>query len=121
VSGISYDLNGNILSMARRGLTGLLSGQHQYGPLDQLSYTYQDNRLKAVDDELETKENKADFEDSGKKYNGIKWEYGYDSNGNLRFDNNKGISSIVYNHLNLPQRITFRTKGSMGFIYSARG
>ncbi|MGV3504040.1 MAG: DUF6443 domain-containing protein, partial [Adhaeribacter sp.] len=121
VSSIGYDLNGNILSMQRRGLTGILSGQNQYGPLDQLSYVYQGNQLIAVDDEVVTPENKGDFEDNGKKFDGIKAEFGYDANGNMNADQNKGTTDIVYNHLNLPQLITFRDRGTMEFVYSASG
>jgi hypothetical protein len=33
-------------------------------------------------------------------------DYSYDANGNLTLDNNKAISSITYNHLNLPSIIT---------------
>ncbi|MGV3642367.1 MAG: DUF6443 domain-containing protein [Adhaeribacter sp.] len=121
VGGIRYDLNGNILSMQRWGFLSSLSGQHQYGPLDQLRYTYQANRLIAVDDELETKANPNDFEDNGKKFDGIKAEFGYDANGNLKYNSNKAIIGITYNHLNLPQLITFRDRGTMEFIYSASG
>jgi hypothetical protein len=34
-------------------------------------------------------------------------EYGYDKNGNMTRDDNKGITEILYNDLNLPQQITF--------------
>jgi RHS repeat-associated protein len=121
VSGIGYDLNGNILSMQRQGLTGILSGQKQYGPLDKLRYTYQGNQLKAVDDEQVTPENKGDFEDNGSKFNSSSAEYAYDANGNLFSDQNKGITGIAYNHLNLPSLISFGEKGTMEFVYSAAG
>jgi RHS repeat-associated protein len=107
--------------MQRRGLIGILSGQNQYGPLDKLRYSYQGNRLLAVDDEVETAENQADFEDNGKKYDGLSAEFGYDANGNMKADQNKGTTDIVYNHLNLPQLITFRDRGTMEFVYSATG
>jgi RHS repeat-associated protein len=123
VSGIGYDANGNILSMERRGLTGVLPGQnkYRYGPLDQLRYAYRGNQLKAVDDEVVTPDNQGDFEDNGRHYNGVLAEYGYDANGNLTSDLNKGITGIAYNHLNLPARIFFGEKGSMEFVYSASG
>jgi hypothetical protein len=121
VSGIGYDGNGNILSMQRFGLTSILSGQRQYGPLDQLRYAYQGNQLKAVDDEYLTPYNKGDFEDNGSKYDGNSAEYAYDANGNLTSDQNKGITGIAYNHLSLPSHISFGEKGSMEFVYSASG
>jgi RHS repeat-associated protein len=107
--------------MQRRGLTGILAGQQQYGPLDQLRYAYLGNRLQAVDDEVVTAGNNGDFEDNDKKYDGLKAEFGYDANGNRIADQNKGITDIVYNHLNLPQFITFRDKGTLEFLYSASG
>jgi len=57
-------------------------------------------------------------------------DYHYDVNGNLTRDLNKDIGSstadgIIYNHLNLPWQITFRsktgTKGTITYIYDAAG
>ena len=48
-------------------------------------------------------------------------DYSYDANGNLTADNNKNISTIVYNHLNLPQTITISGKGSIDYVYDAAG
>jgi len=36
-------------------------------------------------------------------------------------DDNKGITAIVYNHLNLPQEITFDTGNKILYIYNAAG
>ncbi|EJL64498.1 RHS repeat domain-containing protein, partial [Flavobacterium sp. CF136] len=36
-------------------------------------------------------------------------------------DNNKNITVITYNHLNLPTKITFATTGSIVYIYNATG
>jgi RHS repeat-associated protein len=38
-------------------------------------------------------------------------EYFYDKNGNMHKDINKGIFTIVYNHLNLPEKIWFDNTG----------
>ena len=52
LSGVSYDDNGNILTLRGRGLltqaTRLAPKQH--GPVDMLTYHYDGNRLQAVDD-----------------------------------------------------------------------
>ncbi len=50
-------------------------------------------------------------------------DYAYDSNGNMIMDNNKNITDITYNHLNLPTKITFSTKDapSISYIYDAIG
>ncbi|MBN8787976.1 MAG: RHS repeat-associated core domain-containing protein [Terrimonas sp.] len=52
---------------------------------------------------------------------GTSQDYWYDGNGNLTKDNNKNISSIAYNHLNLPQTITITGKGTVSYIYDAAG
>ncbi|MBK8653366.1 MAG: RHS repeat-associated core domain-containing protein [Haliscomenobacter sp.] len=45
----------------------------------------------------------------------------YDGNGNLKSDSYKGISSITYNHLNLPKLITFSSGNTIEIIYDASG
>jgi len=42
-------------------------------------------------------------------------------NGNIISDANKNISGIVYNYLNLPERITVTDKGTVSYIYDASG
>jgi RHS repeat-associated protein len=44
----------------------------------------------------------------------------YDANGNMTVDKNKNITSIVYNHLNLPTKIIFPT-GNIVYFYTASG
>jgi RHS repeat-associated protein len=104
----------------------------QYGAVDNLTYAYQGNRLKAVDDavtgnQLPRPQNyhgaptslAGDFQEAGVK---LGQEYLYDANGNLTQDKNKGITGIVYNHLNLPKQIHFGSVGdSIVFRYTATG
>ena len=47
------------------------------------------------------------------------FEYSYDKQGNLTADYNKGITSITYNHLNLPEHIVINNEmsGNNGEIY----
>ena len=45
----------------------------------------------------------------------------YDGNGNLKSDSYKGISTITYNHLNLPKLITFSSGNTIEIIYDAAG
>jgi RHS repeat-associated protein len=49
------------------------------------------------------------------------FDYLYDGNGNLSLDNNKAIDTIVYNYLNLPQRIHMKGKGNILYTYDAGG
>ena len=45
----------------------------------------------------------------------------YDANGNMTSDDNKSISTITYNHLNLPVSITVTGKGSIEYLYDNVG
>ncbi|UZR97145.1 DUF6443 domain-containing protein [Chondrinema litorale] len=119
---IDYDANGNILSLQRNGpqydeSDGSLT---EYGLIDNLTYTYEQsgisNKLMQVDDTDSYYHAKnGDFKDiSGT-------DYDYDDNGNLILDNNKGITSIEYNHLNLPKHIVFDTGNELYYSYDAAG
>ena len=119
--GMGYDANGNLLQLKRRGLTATdAGGEKRYGDIDRLTYTYEGNRLRTVDDWYVSAGNNGDFEDNGSKATAGA-EYGYDADGNLTIDKNKGITAIAYNYLNLPQAITFGSKGSINFTYAATG
>ena len=58
-----------------------------------------------------------EFKDGVKQAN----EYTYDSNGNLTKDLNKGISTITYNVLNLPNMVTFSDGSTIAYTYGADG
>ncbi|PWG81170.1 RHS repeat domain-containing protein, partial [Pararcticibacter amylolyticus] len=93
---ISYDNLGNLLSMTRDGKT--------------LGYDYtydgaRGNRLNAV---------------SGTWFNGTKY-FRYDVNGNVTRDDSRGISSISYNHLNLPQQVSSVSGTLLSYSYTATG
>ena len=128
-SNLTYDGNGNILSMTRRGLTAENNGLKTYGLLDQLTYHYESgkgNQLQGVDDKDSngnriTTATGHDFEDKNSRsfINGP--EYGYDVNGNLTKDDNKGITGILYNHLNLPYKIEFGSGNWLEYSYTATG
>ena len=103
---ITYDRNGNIKTLAR----------YENGTaIDNLTYgTYTGNQLIKVDD-------------AGSATLGFKnpvntaTEYYYDANGSMYKDDNKGISNIVYNYLNLPATITVTGKGTINYLYDATG
>ena len=85
--------------------------------MDNLDYNYIGNQLAKVDD---TSGNIQGFKDGNTSNN----DYSYDQNGNILKDLNKNITSINYNHLNLPRRIEFGTAGADGaivYIYDATG
>ncbi len=117
LSNMSYDANGNIVTMNQKGLKLNTSPT-----IDQLIYTYTttSNKLTKVTDAIVTADNGklGDFKDGT---NGSTDDYSYDVNGNLNLDNNKAISSITYNHLNLPLVITIAGKGTITYTYDAAG
>ena len=118
VSGIEYDFNGNITQLSRSGLVDFKTVQ-EYGPIDELVYSYDGNHLKSVDDNIPIPSfSENDFNDNG-TYNSE--EYFYDANGNMVQDDNKGIENIVYNYLNLPQEITLSGNRKIEYIYDASG
>lgn len=99
---IRYDLNGNIKSMKRNG----------NGLIDDLYYNYSGNQLQSVTDIASTSVGFVDRSGT---------DYSYDANGNLVRDGNKGISTISYNYLNLPQTISVGTDKYIRYIYDANG
>jgi len=115
---MKYDANGNILSMIEHGFK--IGSPAAY--IDALRYEYSlnSNKLKRVTDDYNDKDSKlGDF-----KYDPATkgaTDYSYDANGNLVVDNNKKISSITYNYLNLPSVITVTGKGTITYIYDATG
>ncbi|MFN0081421.1 MAG: RHS repeat-associated core domain-containing protein, partial [Ferruginibacter sp.] len=149
----AYDYNGNILAMTHIG--------HKLGAtttaartIDNLSYSYfaNSNKLKAVTDNGVANNKMGDFDDQHKVLNPQDpyfADYGYDVNGNLVTDLNKGIknyyyqnteelglnvpigySAIRYNHLNLPVSLFVRDnqnlqlgmlKGIIYYSYDAAG
>lgn len=105
VSNLKYDAAGNINSMKQMGwkLTGSES-------IDQLKYTYpsNSNQLQQVYDTANSYDSKlGDFKYDGNAKSST--DYTYDANGNIIADQNKRISSIEYNHLNLPSNIVIDT------------
>lgn len=117
VSGLTYDGNGNILSMIQKGFKIGSPGN----PIDSLTYAYKpgSNKLMQVfDGANDTASVLGDFH-----YKGVKQDsdYRYDGNGNLTLDNNKGIDTIVYNYLNLPALVHMKGKGNILYTYDAMG
>lgn len=106
VFGITYDGNGNIMSLNRKskGVT-----------MDSLQYEYTNgNQLSKVTDDSQNSEGFKDGDD-------LTTEYEYDANGNMIEDKNKGITSITYNHLNLPKKVTFDANKYIEYTYDAAG
>ncbi|GAA4272780.1 DUF6443 domain-containing protein [Aquimarina gracilis] len=115
VSNITYDKMGNILSLDRVGHLGASS----FGSMDMLTYEYAatSNKLLSVTDGTTAAQG---FNDVNKTND----DYDYDANGNMILDQNKGISGITYNHLNLPETVSISNSegtGTISYIYDATG
>lgn len=119
VSGLSYDANGNILFMKQTGFK--VGGS---GTIDSLVYTYNlsgaSNKLMAVTDGGNDQNSKLGDFHYNTSTKGTT-DYSYDANGSLLTDNNKGITGISYNFLNLPQTVNIKGKGVISYMYSASG
>ena len=119
----SYDLNGNMLSLKRHGVTDYITSLpthiRNYGIIDDLTMAYDGNRLKSVSDAAEelAYAGAMDFRDGAGKAE----EYTYDANGNMTCDRNKGIHSITYNMLNLPETVLFNDGHETSYTYAADG
>ncbi|MGC4038699.1 MAG: RHS repeat-associated core domain-containing protein [Chitinophagaceae bacterium] len=126
VTGLNYDANGNILNMNQKGWK--LGGS---ATIDSLLYTYINgtNRLlNVLDRKNDTTTRLGDFRSSkaymtalGNNKTTAAADYSYDPNGNLSIDNNKDITAILYNHLNLPDSIRIKGKGTIKYTYDAAG
>lgn len=110
-----YDIMGNILSLQRNGLTD----SSDFGPVDNLVFSYTGNQLVKVDDKVSspTRSGAFDFKDGARE----DVEYAYDANGNMTMDRNKGIEAIKYNVLNLPSLIKFSNGVKVEYLYSMGG
>ncbi len=112
VGGITYDKNGNMLQLQRRGHTN--AAATAFGVMDNLIYSYDSgNKLTKV---LDNGNDTYGFKDGANTAT----EYTYDANGNMKTDANKGITGITYNHLNLPTRVTIAGK-NIDYKYDAAG
>jgi RHS repeat-associated protein len=85
--------------------------------MDYMIYSYKGNQLTRVKEEGN---NYFGFTTQIAQTNAAE-QYGYDANGNMTSDANKSISSITYNHLNLPLKIAFASAGNISYIYNAAG
>ncbi|WP_281234911.1 DUF6443 domain-containing protein [Flavobacterium gelatinilyticum] len=112
---LTYDKNGNIMSIARNGNNALQQ-------IDNLVYSYQNsnksNQLAKVVDNAPAAYKAKGFTDSAA--NTVD-DYSYDADGNMTKDNNKNITAITYNHLNLPLKITFGAAGNIVYLYNTAG
>ena len=94
-SGISYDSNGNILSLTRTGEDG--------SAVNDLSYHYDGNHLECLVDNGELSDN-----------------YAYDADGNMTFDGRTGMS-LEWNDLGLVEKVSLNGEDFVNYSYLADG
>ncbi len=113
---VTYDTMGNITQLQRTGHTN--EAATTFGMMDNLIYSYDaGNKLETVTDISTNIEGFRDGNTTGNDYN-------YDVNGNMIVDQNKGITNINYNHLNLPTGVAIANAahtGNINYIYDAAG
>ncbi|PIF00167.1 MAG: hypothetical protein CR994_06795 [Maribacter sp.] len=110
LANVTYDKNGNIQLLARNGY----QNSSTFTNMDILDYDYDNgNKLVKVTD---NGNDDYGFKD-GTNTND---DFEYDINGNLKIDRNKGITSIEYNHLNLPEQVNFGSD-NIKYVYDATG
>jgi RHS repeat-associated protein len=126
VSGLNYDVNGNILNMNQRGwrIGGSVT-------VDSMLYTYITNSnklLNVLDRKNDTATRLGDFRASKAYMDALSQtkttsatDYDYDGNGNMYIDNNRDIGNIHYNYLNLADSISVTGKGKIIYVYDAVG
>ena len=119
----TYDCMGNATSIKRYGITDRIdaggSTSCSYGVIDDVTLTYNGNRLVCADDAADALvyEGAMDFHDGANEQT----EYAYDANGNLTKDLNRGIESITYDRNNMPTEITFTSGARTCYTYDADG
>ena len=127
----SYDKHGNITSLTHYGIVGeifsasnpgtlLPSHDYRYGKINQLTFSYQGNQLKRVQNAISLSpmiEGTYYFPDKADK----SVEYTYDANGNMISDLNKELKSVSYTNLNLPKSLSFSSGKSNKYQYDALG
>ncbi|NHA03479.1 hypothetical protein G7092_06730 [Mucilaginibacter sp. HC2] len=111
---ISYDQNGNILSLYRNSA---MQGAGTHTGIDNLAYTYSStnpNQLLSVTDGTGASYTGAGF----RNLTGGTGNYTYDGNGNLTSDPYKGFAGISHNVLNRTERIYFSSSANRYIDYS---
>ena len=112
---IDYDKNGNITHLHRNGG---FENPTLAPAIDQLEYGYATNSNQLLNVSDATNDAQG-FKDGNSQQTGD--DYDYDAYGNMIKDQNKGITHIKYNHMNLPTEIDFVNNRKISYLYTAMG
>lgn len=110
---ISYDVNGNILSLNRKAQIN-----NAIHTIDDLAYTYDGYRTQKIDDVSTSTQKSLGYQDKAN----VATEHIYDANGNMIEDKSKNIK-IDYDDRNLIKKITFAGVSThhIAFLYDRTG
>ncbi|RXG11492.1 RHS repeat-associated protein, partial [Leeuwenhoekiella aestuarii] len=116
---VAYDKNGNITSLVRKGhivANPVSTNSSHFNLMDDLTFVYDSGNklLKVTDARSLSNTIKGQFNDGNTNGN----DYSYDVNGNMIQDLNKGITSVLYNHLNMPTEIKFNNSNTQKINYT---
>ena len=111
----SYDLQGNMLRLTRKGLTA----PRKYGLIDDVTATYTGNQLHTLRDDAPEVLLEASMDVASSTYSS--GSFAYDANGNQTCDLSRDIIDMEYNALNLPCRATFADGSRIDWLYTATG
>lgn len=117
---VGYDKNGNIQFLYRNGDLDS-DGSSPENLIDDLVYTYDPIKKNQLMKVFDMSNNPGGFVDDTVGLEDPTDDYQYDDNGNTIKDDNKQITDIDYNHLNLPVKITFASGNKIEYIYNAIG
>ena len=111
----SYSPNGSIGALQRYGKTNAGT----FGLVDNLTLSYDGNQLQSISDKAGSLvyAGSVDFKDGANET----VEYGYDANGALVKDLNRGIASITYDIMGNPQEVTFKNGNKTKYVYTMSG
>ena len=115
---MQYDRNGNIKGLQRNGAS---DGSVAQG-IDILTYTYDPQKPNVLRKVMDASLSPQGFYDDSDGITDPVDDYAYDDFGNMTADQNKNITEILYNQLNLPTKITFGSlKRKIDYLYTANG
>lgn len=114
---LAYDLNGNITKLKRTTADAL----GEPVDMDDLTYAYKNNKSNILLNVTDAVSNQDTGGFTNKNVNPNLDDYEYDANGNMIVDRAKGIESITYNYMNLPEKITFSNNQFISYTYNAAG
>ena len=110
IAGTTYDKNGNIKTLQRKGKNGSV-----FGDIDILNYVYNGNQLNQVTDGV-TGDHDVDFVPRGSG------NYTYYTDGSLKSDDNEGITLILYDtYLKQPKEIQLTGARKINYYYDGTG